>query len=243
MEMSLWIVTGLSLFCWLVPWVMFVRFRRVPAGCGEGREDVRISLVVPARNEEDNIGGLLDSLREHDLHEVIVVDDQSEDKTAAVAARQGARVVQGESPPPGWLGKPWACYQGARIATGDWLLFLDADTSATTYDAFHAPFLHIGDEDLEVADAFHPVRDYLAFCPKYVVRLLAQIEEAGGGNAVAALYDRLALVTSTGLPDAGVVGLREMAEEASDESGVELLDPDSPLHALISLGEAIPVVR
>ncbi|MCH2065211.1 MAG: glycosyltransferase [Roseibacillus sp.] len=128
MEMSLWIVTGLSLLCWLVPWVMFVRFRRVPAGCGEGREDVRISIVVPARNEEDNIGGLLHSLREYDLHEVIVVDDQSEDETAAVAARQGARVVHGQPPPQGWLGKPWACSQGAQVATGDWLLFLDADT-------------------------------------------------------------------------------------------------------------------
>ncbi len=128
METSLWFMTGLSFFCWLVAWGMFTRFRRVPAIGAGRREDVRISIVVPARNEEENIGGLLDSLRGHDLHEVIVVDDQSEDETAAVAARQGARVLHGQSPPEGWHGKPWACYQGAQVATGDWLLFLDADT-------------------------------------------------------------------------------------------------------------------
>jgi hypothetical protein len=114
---------------------------------------------------------------------------------------------------------------------------------AATHPAFHAPFVHVGDEDLEVADALHPVRDFLAFCPNYVVRLLAQVEEAGSSDAVHQLYARLEALTSCGLPEAGLMGLREIAEAASDESGVELLDHDTPLHALISLGEAIPVVR
>jgi len=114
---------------------------------------------------------------------------------------------------------------------------------ATTHPDLHAPFVHVGDEDLEVADAVHPVRDFLAFCPNYVVRLLAQVEDAGPSAAADRLYARLKALTSRGLPDAGLVGLRGIVEEASDASGVELLDQDSPLHALISLGEAIPVVR
>ena len=114
---------------------------------------------------------------------------------------------------------------------------------ATTHPEFHATFVHVGDEDLEVADAVYPVRDFLAFCPNYVVRLLAQVEDAGSGSAVDRLYAHLEALTSRGIPDAGLLGLRELAEQASDESGVELLDHDTPLHALISLGEAIPVVR
>ena len=134
MEASLWIVTGLSFLCWLGSWVMCARFCRVSAVSGErkGEDDPRISIVVPARNEERNIGRLLDSLKESGVHEIIVVDDQSEDGTAEVAAGRGAHVISGEALPEGWLGKPWACHQGARIATGDWLLFLDADTRFVT---------------------------------------------------------------------------------------------------------------
>ncbi|MDQ3412397.1 MAG: glycosyltransferase, partial [Chloroflexota bacterium] len=59
-------------------------------------------------------------------HEVIVVDDDSADGTTDVAAAFGATVMRSE-PPPGWLGKPFACHLGAGAATGTHLLFLDAD--------------------------------------------------------------------------------------------------------------------
>jgi GNAT superfamily N-acetyltransferase len=109
--------------------------------------------------------------------------------------------------------------------------------------AFPSPFVHIGDEELEVADAIHPVRDFLAFGPHYVKRLLAQVDEAGDGPCVRALATHIETLTSSGLPEASIVRVRELAETASDESGVELLDLDTPLHALTALGEAIPVVR
>lgn len=88
-----------------------------------------VSVIVPARNEEGRIGPLLESLRCQTVmpHEVIVVDDGSSDDTRGVAERGGAVVIAGE-PPKGWLGKPWACWQGAQASTGDVLLFLDADT-------------------------------------------------------------------------------------------------------------------
>jgi 4,4'-diaponeurosporenoate glycosyltransferase len=59
---------------------------------------------------------------------VIVVDDASSDETAAVARRHGAAVIASEPLPGGWRGKTWACHQGARAATGGFLLFMDADT-------------------------------------------------------------------------------------------------------------------
>lgn len=90
----------------------------------------RVSVVIPARNEAHNLPTLLKSLalQPVKLHEIIVVDDGSTDDTARVAGEHGARVLASQPLPDGWRGKAWACYQGAQAATGDVLLFLDADT-------------------------------------------------------------------------------------------------------------------
>jgi 4,4'-diaponeurosporenoate glycosyltransferase len=88
-----------------------------------------ISIIIPARNEEANIGGLLASIVSNNAlpHEIIVVDDASTDRTAAIAREHGATVVSPPDLPADWKGKPWACHHGAAAASGDWLLFLDAD--------------------------------------------------------------------------------------------------------------------
>lgn len=90
----------------------------------------RVSLIVPARNEAHNLPALLASLRALDPppHEIVVVDDHSTDGTGDLARAAGAIVVTPPPLPPGWLGKPWACHHGAQAATGDLLLFTDADT-------------------------------------------------------------------------------------------------------------------
>ncbi len=91
-------------------------------------------MIVPARDEERGIGAAIASLRalDYDPVEVIVVNDESRDGTLA-AARAAAggdprvRVIPGAPLPPGWVGKPWACVQGVRVARGRWLLFTDGD--------------------------------------------------------------------------------------------------------------------
>lgn len=90
----------------------------------------RVSVIIPARNEEHSLPVLLASLQNQDLvpDEIIVVVGQSEDRTRQVAGREGVLVIDSEPLPKGWIGKPWACYQGARLAGGDVLVFLDADT-------------------------------------------------------------------------------------------------------------------
>jgi len=60
--------------------------------------------------------------------EIIVVNDHSEDRTKEIAEKSGVEVLESLPIPEGWLGKTWACYQGARIASGEILIFLDADT-------------------------------------------------------------------------------------------------------------------
>ena len=89
-----------------------------------------VSVVIPARDEARTLPALLGSLAALDPrpHEVIVVDDHSSDATAEVAVRFGATVVAAPPLPDGWLGKSWAAHVGAGAATGDLLLFLDADT-------------------------------------------------------------------------------------------------------------------
>ena len=89
-----------------------------------------VSAIVPARDEERDVSTTLRMLRasEHRDLQVIAVDDESRDGTRAAMARvDGVEVVAGTAPPEGWLGKPWACAQGAERARGDWLLFCDAD--------------------------------------------------------------------------------------------------------------------
>jgi len=97
-----------------------------------------VVVIVPARDEETNIGPCLQSLLRQDYPasrlSVLVVDDHSADATAAIvggiAARE-ARVAVSQSPPlpPGWVGKSHACWIGARAAAPEteWLCFIDAD--------------------------------------------------------------------------------------------------------------------
>ncbi len=89
----------------------------------------KVSIIIPARNEFKRISPLLQSIQSQAslIHEYIVVDDHSTDETATLAMSLGAKVVSAPPLPKGWFGKPWACYQGAKIATGDVLMFLDAD--------------------------------------------------------------------------------------------------------------------
>ena len=98
----------------------------------------RVSILVPARNEADNIEGCLVSLLAQDYpdFEIFALDDHSTDGTASVLARLAdrdarLRIISGKALPAGWLGKHWACHQLAQAATGDLILFTDADTRHT----------------------------------------------------------------------------------------------------------------
>ena len=117
--------------------VVNVRLMRRPSvaavPCGE-----RVSVCIPARDEEANIERCVRAvLASDDLasFEILVFDDGSADDTAAIVSRVFAdaaaqcRLIDGgsEQLPSGWLGKPWACERLQQAATGDVLVFLDAD--------------------------------------------------------------------------------------------------------------------
>jgi len=95
----------------------------------------RVSILVPARNEEQNIAGCVVSLlaQNYPDFEVIVLDDDSTDRTwdilkALAANDRRMKIIKGRPLPAGWIGKHWACHQLARAARGELLLFTDADT-------------------------------------------------------------------------------------------------------------------
>ena len=98
-----------------------------------GISDNSVSIIIPARNEAQNLGSLLASLKSQTYcpKEIMVVDDDSTDNTQVVALSSGVSVINSKAIPQGWLGKPWACWQGAEAASGDILVFLDADTHLT----------------------------------------------------------------------------------------------------------------
>jgi glycosyltransferase involved in cell wall biosynthesis len=115
----------------------------------EAASDTRISVLVPARDEEQRIGPTLRSLQHlRGVAQILVLDDNSSDGTAELVRAAGLELVTGtQEPPPGWLGKPWACQRLADAATGDVLVFIDADVELAPDAAVRAAGL-LTDVDL-----------------------------------------------------------------------------------------------
>lgn len=170
---SLW----LALVIWLIARAVRQRnvLARVPVSAGDpGRTAPEVAVIVPARNEAANIGPCLRSLSAQqyprDRLAVIVVDDDSSDATAAIAAglaQQDPRIVlRRTSPlPPGWKGKVHACCAGVSAAPRDarWLCFLDADMRAAPRAVASA-----------VAAASERQLDLLTLAPRHELRSFAE---------------------------------------------------------------------
>jgi len=114
---------------WLAGWFLLWSPRPLPPATSHTTARSGVSIIIPARDEQHALPHLLGPLMAGigPRDEVLVVDDHSTDQTAEIAASFGARVIQPPALPPGWLGKPHACWAGAQVATCDHLVFLDAD--------------------------------------------------------------------------------------------------------------------
>ncbi|HEX6617342.1 MAG TPA: glycosyltransferase family 2 protein [Gemmatimonadales bacterium] len=128
---------------WLAPFMGLFRLARPTPNLSDvpPAEGVPVSIIVPARNEAETIETVVRSILDSRYRpfELLVVDDRSTDETGAIVERLAetdarVRLLAGAPLPEGWYGKPWACAQGAHAATGELLLFTDADT-------WHAPEL------------------------------------------------------------------------------------------------------
>jgi chlorobactene glucosyltransferase len=99
------------------------------------KEPPLVSVLIPTRDEEENIEACLKSLQNQDYpnFEILVLDDSRNDDTYDIVQRIAAAdkrisLFRSEPLPEGWVGKPFGCYQLAQKAKGSWLLFVDADT-------------------------------------------------------------------------------------------------------------------
>jgi 4,4'-diaponeurosporenoate glycosyltransferase len=115
---------------WALGFLFLFRIPRCRSGTIETGSCPSVSIIIPARNEEKSLPILFASLRDQSFipYEIIVVVNQSQDRTLDIAEKEGVKTIQSEPLPAGWMGKPWACYQGAKAAKGEILIFLDADT-------------------------------------------------------------------------------------------------------------------
>ena len=98
----------------------------------------KVSVILPARNEEKFIEKCLDSLvgQDYDDYEIIAINDSSNDSTGSIMKGYSEKFskvifVDAKPKPDGWMGKNWACMEGYKKASGNLLLFTDADTVHT----------------------------------------------------------------------------------------------------------------
>lgn len=89
----------------------------------------KLSIIIPARNEEKNLPDILSSIQEQSFspYEIIVVNDHSADNTKEIAESFGVKVFDNPMLPKGWTGKTWAVWNGYLQSSGDLLAFFDAD--------------------------------------------------------------------------------------------------------------------
>tara|TARA_B110001454_G_scaffold218848_1_gene248231 strand:- start:1302 stop:2513 length:1212 start_codon:yes stop_codon:yes gene_type:complete len=95
----------------------------------------KVSVILPARNEEDYISKCLETLTAQDYKnfEIIAIDDSSEDRTGEIIekfSKKDSKIIHvtAREKPQNWMGKNWACMEGFKKATGEIMLFTDADT-------------------------------------------------------------------------------------------------------------------
>jgi len=96
----------------------------------------KVSIILPARNEETFLAKCLETLIDQDYsnYEIVTIDDSSEDSTREIIleyAKKNIKIIPvlARPKPDGWMGKNWACMEGYKKATGELLLFTDADTT------------------------------------------------------------------------------------------------------------------
>jgi glycosyltransferase involved in cell wall biosynthesis len=95
-----------------------------------------VDVLIPMRNEEENVEGCLKSVLNSellDVSKVFVLDDGSSDSTAELIGQFKVDKLIGTQPPTGWLGKVWACHNLAQVGSGKYLVFIDADVRLHPY--------------------------------------------------------------------------------------------------------------
>ncbi len=152
---------------------LFIRKNKRNDSIDISSKEPLISVLIPARDEEDNIQRCINSLLKQSYSniEVLILDDDSKDNTFTLATEisdldSRVNVFKGKKIPSGWLGKNWACHQLSEKANGEFLLFLDSDTNLKPNLLSDSIKMHIN-EDLDLLTLF-PKRKASTFIDKII---------------------------------------------------------------------------
>lgn len=133
-----YIIIGFLIMQALVALSNIIFSSRLPRRINLTGSEPLVSVMIPARNEEDNIHNILQDLlnQPYLAVEILVFDDNSDDNTAAIVSDFSkndtrVRLLQSDDLPEGWFGKNWACSSMAASASGEYLFFVDADARLT----------------------------------------------------------------------------------------------------------------
>ena len=156
------ILIGVSIAWIMLVHSMWITFRDSPfldRFTSKPHKKPKVSIILPARNEEDFIERCLTSLinQDYDNYEIIAIDDRSDDQTGNIIkkiAEKNSKVkyVLAGPKPDRWMGKNWACVEGYNKATGELLLFTDADTFHSN-NSISLAVSHLMSEELDALTA------------------------------------------------------------------------------------------
>lgn len=157
--------------------LFFLYFRQIPTNSLPDNKLPRVTVIVPARNEEGKIGRCLESLARQDYpdYEVIAVDDRSDDRTGSIIQEIASRYphvkcIRGKEAPAGWIGKCSALVQAVKHASGEYYLFSDADTCHTPQSLRYALSYAVEQEAEFIS--FMPVQELGSFWERTVMPVL-----------------------------------------------------------------------
>ena len=131
------IIVFLAVILFIVSFSNLIFFRRLKENkdLKLSKNSILVSVLIPARDEESKIFACLNSIimQTYTNIEVLVLDDHSQDQTSNIVKGfidddSRVNLIESQALPKGWVGKHWACHQLSSIASGDLLLFVDADT-------------------------------------------------------------------------------------------------------------------
>lgn len=192
MNFIAWFVLIFTLLQFMIALANLVFLQRFPKKIQNSNQ--LVSVLIPARNEEKNIGNLLAGLQNQDYKniEIIIFNDQSTDKTASIVkgfteTDKRIKLIDSDGLPFGWLGKNHACFSLAKHAVGKYLLFLDADVK-------------IGDNIIRQTIQFSEKHNLglLSIFPKQIMKSLGEEITVPNMNYILLSLLPLVLVRKTG---------------------------------------------
>jgi chlorobactene glucosyltransferase len=186
----------------------FLKFRAYGAICPSRDMNScslpKVDVVVPARNESENIAACLEGLLNQDYPAedltLTVVDDNSTDDTLSIVdalarAHTRLRVIRSKPLSDGWTGKTHACWQGVGRAGGDWLCFMDADTTASP-ELLRTAIVHADTYGIDML-SLAPRQELCSFWERLVIP---------AGFLLISFFTDLRAINDPESPDAAAIG-------------------------------------